>query len=84
MYKESESKTIAKKRYSFKKGYLQITIAEKKEFKKKLMKVLQISRPTYFSCLLTNGIANISKDKYDGVSALFNEYNIEDVWTIME
>lgn len=84
MYKESESKTIAKKRYSFKKGYLQITIAEKKEFKKKLMKVLQISRPTYFSYLLTNGIANISKDKYDEVSALFNEYNIEDVWTIME
>ena len=84
MYKEIEPKTIAKKRYSFKKGYLQITIADKKEFKKRLMSVLQISRPTYFSCLLTNGIANISKDKYDEVSSLFQEYNITDVWTVME
>lgn len=30
MYDKNETKAIAKKRYSFKKGYLQVTLSQKK------------------------------------------------------
>lgn len=84
MYKKDETFTIAKKRYSFKKGYLQVAIGDKKEIQKKLMELLGATRLTYFSTLLNRGIVDISKAKYDAITALFNQYSIIDIWDIKE
>lgn len=80
MYDKIETKAIAKKRYSFKKGYLQVTLSQKKEVREKLMSALKISRLTYFSSLLNNGIVDISMTKFEKINAVFSEYNILDVW----
>ena len=40
MYKKDETCTIAKKRYSFKKGSLQVAIGDKKEIQNKLLELL--------------------------------------------
>lgn len=80
MYDKIGKETIAKIRYSFKKGYLQVTIAQKHEVREKLMKVLGITRLTYFSSILNAGIVDISISKYKGISNIFNEYGILDVW----
>lgn len=53
MYKEIETPAIAKKRYYFKKGYRQVTIAQKDEVRRILMSALNITRYTYFRiCLI--------------------------------
>lgn len=80
MYGKIGKETIAKTRYSFKKGYLQVTIAQKHEVREKLMKVLGITRLTYFSSILNAGITDIGISKYKGISDVFNEYGITDVW----
>lgn len=82
MYDKNETKAIAKKRYSFKKGYLQVTLSQKKEVREKLMSALKISRLTYFSSLLNGGIIDISMTKYEKISAVFSEYNIIDIWDV--
>ena len=84
MYKKDETCTIAKKRYSFKKGYLQVAIGDIKEIQKKLMELLGATRLTYFSTLLNRGIVDMSKAKYDAITALFNQYSIIDIWDIKE
>ena len=63
MYKEIETPAIAKKRYYFKKGYRQVTIAQKDEVRKNLMHALGITRYTYFSHLLNSGIVDITMSK---------------------
>ncbi|WP_291528569.1 hypothetical protein [Bacteroides sp. UBA939] len=82
MYDKNETNAIAKKRYSFKKGYLQVTLSQKREVRDKLMSALKISRLTYFSSLLNGGIVDISMTKYEKINAVFLEYNILDVWDI--
>ena len=82
MYKNGETNAIVKKRYCFKKGYLQVALGEKEELKKKIMDLLGITRQTYFSTILNNGISNISKAKYDDITLLFNEYSITDIWEV--
>ena len=38
MYKENTTKAIAKKRYSFRKGYLQVTLKDRDELREELKK----------------------------------------------
>lgn len=83
MYKNDRVSTTAKRCYSFKKGYLQVAIGEKEEFTQRVMAILGISHKNYFSTRLNKGISNISKEKYDNITALFNEYSINDVWEII-
>lgn len=82
MYDKNETKAIAKRRYSFKKGYLQVTLSQKQEVREKLMSALKISRLTYFSYLLNAGIVDISLTKYEAISSVFADYNILEVWDV--
>ena len=59
-----------------------MALGEKEELKKKIMDLLGITRQTYFSTILNNGISNISKAKYDDITLLFNEYSITDIWEV--
>ena len=84
MYKEIEKKTIAKTRYSFKKGFMQVSIGEKDALKKELMSILGISGRTYFSTILNSGIVDISLTKYELINRAFARRGITDVWTTEE
>lgn len=84
MYKKLRKTTIAKKRYSFKKGYLQVPIGEKGKVQEELKHVLGISGRTYFSTILNSGIADISLSKYEAINQAFARRNITDVWDITE
>lgn len=83
MYKEIETPAIAKKRYYFKKGYRQVTIAQKDEVRRILMSALNITRYTYFSHLLNNGIVDISMSKYEVITAILQKYGVTDIWDIV-
>lgn len=80
MYGKIGKKAIAKTRYSFKKGYLQVTIAQKHEVREKIMKVLGITRLTYFSSIMNAGIVDISISKHKGITDVFKEYGIFNIW----
>ena len=82
MSKEVEEFAIAKKSYSFKKGFLQISLANKKDCRKRIMDILSIKRESYFSALLNSGIVELSKTKFDAITALFHEYGITEIWDI--
>lgn len=83
MYKEIETPAIAKKRYYFKKGYRQVTIAQKDEVRKNLMSALSITRYTYFSHLLNNGIVDITMSKYEVITHILQKYGVTDIWDIV-
>ena len=76
--------TIAKTRYSFKKGFMQVSIGEKNAVKKELMGILGITGKTYFSTILNAGIPNISITKYNAITQAFARRGITDVWTTEE
>ncbi|MDO4164030.1 MAG: hypothetical protein Q4D56_06545 [Bacteroides sp.] len=82
MYNKIETNAIAKKRYCFRKGFLQVPIGKKQEFKAKLMAVIGITGQSYFSNILNKGIPNITMSCYEGITALFQQYGITDVWEI--
>lgn len=84
MYKEIGKTAIAKTRYSFKKGFMQVSIGEKSAVKNELMKVLGITGRTYFSTVLNAGIMDISISKYQAITNLFARRGITDVWTTEE
>lgn len=84
MYKKRRKTTIAKTRYSFKKGYLQVPIGEKDKVRDELKRILGISGRTYFSTILNSGIENISLPKYEAINQAFARRNITDVWDITE
>ena len=84
MYKEIGKTAIAKTRYSFKKGFMQVSIGEKSAVKNELMKVLGITGRTYFSTVLNAGIMDISISKYQAITHLFARRGITDVWTTEE
>ena len=84
MYKKRRKETIAKTRYSFKKGYLQVPIGEKEKMREELKNILGISGRTYFSTILNSGIVDISLPKYDLINQAFARRNITDVWDITE
>ena len=83
MYKEIETPAIAKKRYYFKKGYRQVTIAQKDEVRKNLMHALGITRYTYFSHLLNIGIVDITMSKYEVITDILQRYGVVDIWEIV-
>ena len=83
MYKEIETPAIAKKRYYFKKGYRQVTIAQKDEVRKNLMHALGITRYTYFSHLLNSGIVDITMSKYEVITDILQRYGVVDIWEIV-
>lgn len=84
MYKKHRKTAIAKIRYSFKKGYLQVPIGEKEKVRDELKNILGISGRTYFSTILNSGIENISLPKYEAINQAFARRNITDVWDITE
>ena len=84
MYKEIGKTAIAKTRYSFKKGFMQVSIGEKYAVKKELMDILGISGRTYFSTVLNAGILDISISKYQAITNLFARRGITDVWDTEE
>lgn len=84
MYNTDSKPTIAKIRYKFRKGYLQVSLADKKELRQELMQVLGISRLTYFSVVLNKGIVNISLPRYEAINHIFARRGITDVWTTEE
>ncbi len=84
MYKKDGKTAIAKTRYSFKKGYMQVSIGEKEKFREELKSILGISGRTYFSTILNSGIIDISLPKYELINQAFARRNITDVWDITE
>ena len=84
MSKNCEQLSIANKRYSFKKGYLQVSLANKDEVRDELMRILKIAGKTYFSVLLNGGIIDIARCKYEDITTLFEKYGISEVWDITE
>lgn len=84
MYNSNSNPTIAKIRYKFRKGYLQVSLVDKKELRQELMQVLGISRLTYFSVVLNKGIVNISLPRYESINHIFARRGITDVWETEE
>lgn len=84
MYKKHRKTAIAKTRYSFKKGYLQVPICEKEKVRDELKNILGITGRTYFSSILNSGIVDISLPKYELINQAFARRNITDVWDITE
>lgn len=84
MYKKDGKMAIAKTRYSFKKGYMQVPIGEKDKMREELKNILGISGRTYFSTILNAGIVEISLNKYELINQAFARRNITDVWDITE
>lgn len=84
MYKKRKKTAIAKIRYSFKKGYMQVPIGEKDKMREELKDILGISRCNYFSTILNAGIIDISLTKYELINQAFARRNITDVWDITE
>lgn len=84
MYNNDSIPTIAKIRYKFRKGYLQVSLADKTELRKELMQALGISRLTYFSVVLNRGIVNIRLPHYEAINHIFARRGITDVWTTEE
>ena len=83
MYNKTRTSAIAKKRYYFKKGYRQVTIAQKDEVRKNLMDALGITRYTYFSHLLNSGIVDITMSKYEIITDILQRYGAVDIWEIV-
>lgn len=84
MYKKNREREIAKMRYSFKKGYLQVPICEKEKLREELKNILGITGRTYFSTILNSGIVDISLTKYELINQAFARRNITNVWDITE
>mgnify|MGYP006972016116 FL=1 len=84
MYKEIETPAIAKKRYSFKKGYLQVSLEDKDKLKSDLIQVLNNPSRSYFSKKLNAGIVDISVTLFSAITDVFKKYDITDCWTIEE
>lgn len=84
MYKETATKPIAKKRYSFRKGYLQVTLKDRDELREELKGILRITQRSYFYTVMNAGIIDISLTRFEAINQAFARRNITDVWDIME
>ena len=84
MYKENSTKAIAKKRYSFRKGYLQVTLKDRDELREELKTILRITQRNYFYVVMNNGIIDISLPRFEAINQAFARRNITDVWDITE
>ena len=84
MYKENTTKAIAKKRYSFRKGYLQVTLKDRDELREELKNILRITQRSYFYNVMNAGIIDISLPRFEAINQAFARRNITDVWDITE
>ena len=84
MYNKTRPPAIAKKRYSFKKGYLQVSLEDKDKLKSDLIQVLNNPSRSYFSKKLNAGIVDISVTLFSAITDVFKKYDITDCWTIEE
>ena len=84
MYKENTTKAIAKKRYSFRKGYLQVTLKDRDELREELKSILRITQRSYFYSVMNGGIIDISLPRFEAINQAFARRNITDVWDITE
>lgn len=84
MYNNLSKTSIAKTRYRFRKGYLQVTLSDKKEVQRELMQLLGTADRAYFSQLLNKGIVNISLPRYEAINHIFARKGITDVWETEE
>lgn len=84
MYKENTTKAIAKKRYSFRKGYLQVTLKDRDKLREELKNILRITQRSYFYVIMNTGITDISLPRFEAINQAFARYNITDVWDITE
>lgn len=84
MYNNLSKTSIAKTRYRFRKGYLQVTLSDKKEVQRELMQVLGTADRAYFPQLLNKGIVNISLPRYEAINHIFARKGITDVWETEE
>ena len=84
MYNNLQKKAIAKTRYKFRKGYLQVSLREKNEVRQELMQVFGTADKAYFSQLLNKGIVNIRLPHYEAINHIFARRGITDVWTTEE
>ena len=84
MYKEITTKAIAKKRYSFRKGYLQVTLKDRDELREELKNILRITQRSYFYNVMNSGIVDISLPRFEAINQAFARRNITDVWDITE
>lgn len=84
MYKENTTKAIAKKRYSFRKGYLQVTLKDRDELREELKSILRITQRSYFYTVMNAGIIDISLPRFEAINQAFARRDITDVWDIME
>ena len=82
MYKENTTKAIAKKRYSFRKGYLQVTLKDRDELREELKSILRITQRSYFYSVMNSGIIDISLPRFEAINQAFARRNITDVWDI--
>lgn len=84
MYNNSSKTSIAKIRYRFRKGYLQVSLADKNEVRQELMQALGTQDKAYFSQLMNGGIVNISLPRYESINHIFARRGITDVWETEE
>ena len=84
MYKDFVTKAIAKKRYSFRKGYLQVTLKDRDELREELKNILRITQRSYFYSVMNSGIVDISLPRFEAINQAFARRNITDVWDITE
>ena len=84
MYKKRVTATIAKKRYSFRKGYLQVTLKDRDELREELKRILRITQRSYFYNVMNSGITDISLPRFEAINQAFARRNITDVWDITE
>lgn len=82
MYNKNATLSIPTKRYSFKKGWLQVPSGQTKKAREELMQVLQITSRFYFSTILNRGIRNIGLDLKEEIDNFFNQYGITQVWDV--
>lgn len=84
IYNNVRKSTIAKIRYRFRRGYLQVSLADKNEVRQELMQALGTQDKAYFSQLMNGGIVNISLPRYESINHIFARRGITDIWETEE
>lgn len=84
IYKDFTTQAIAKKRYCFRKGYLQVSLQDRGALRDELKQILRITQRNYFYRLMNQGIVNISLERFEAINQAFARRNITEVWEITE
>lgn len=70
--------------YFFSNGINQLRVGDVKKARAELADAIVNGNASYFSQLLSNGIKNISKPRYDAITEIFSKYGVQEseVWTV--